>query len=353
MFIADLSPFLIQFSDNFGIRWYGLSYVVAFLLALILMRWISLRQNSGVSGSQLMDFVTVCAVGVLLGGRLGYCLLYAPDLFLKFRPEFPFWGIFAIGEGGMSAHGGIVGLIVGAILFGINQGISRRYLFDLMAFGAPLGIFLGRVANFVNGELVGRPVEEGAPLAVKFPTDIYRWPYEAADKLPALSEIVEKLGRTGEPWSELLAKSPTDDVAKAEVGKILVDIVSAIQSGQTQLTEMLTPMLVWRHPSQLYEAVGEGLLVFILLFILWYKPRRPGVIGASFLIFYSVGRIVSENFRMPDVQIGFELFGLTRGQWLSILTLVIGLILLVFWSRSGSLSTSGWGRGRSVSIHRR
>jgi phosphatidylglycerol---prolipoprotein diacylglyceryl transferase len=244
-------------------------------------------------------------------------------------------------------------LIAGAVIYGVQTGISRRYLFDLMAFSAPLGIFLGRIANFVNGELPGRQVDASYPLAVKFPTEIYRWPYEAIAKLPGLEEVVEKLGHSKEKWGELLSQSGSQDIAKADVGKILVDIVAAIQNGQSEVTQMLAPLLEWRHPSQLYEAVAEGLVVFILLFILWYKPRRPGVISACFLIFYSIARIICEQYRLPDVQIGFELFELTRGQWLSLVTMFIGFSLLIFWSRSGSLPTSGWGQGRSVHLHRR
>ncbi len=355
MYVQEFSPYLWQFSQHFGIQWNGLSYVLSFFCAFIIVRWMTLRQRSGVTVGLAVDMITYCAVGVLVGGRLGYCVFYAPDLFVKFKGDFPFWGVLALGDGGMSSFGGILGLVLAATVFAVTSGISRLYVYDLAAMAAPIGIFFGRVANFINGEFVGKPAENAFPFSFKFPTDIFQWPVYQPERLPELSAAVGLLPEkiSTEQWGMWLEQMKTLPEAKTAVLSHVQMIVTAIQNGNVEVKNALVPLLVSRHPSQLYEAAGEGLFIFIFLAILWFWPRKPGVVAATFLVLYSVIRIGMEYYRMPDPFLGYDLFGWTRGQWLSGITFLVGVSLLFIWGRRETLPGAGWGQGHSVRIHRR
>ena len=352
--VHDLSPILFRIYGDIAVHWYGLSYVLGFFCAYILIRWISIRQKQGLTPKLVGDFVLFSAIGVLIGGRLGYCLFYSPDLFLKFRPEFPFWGVFALSEGGMSSHGGMIGLVIVCTLFAISHGISRLYLYDLAALVGPVGIFFGRVANYINGELLGRPSPPDFPFGVKFPTEILYWPEQDPVRLGQLATVIEKVpGWSAEMWTTATQQFQTDSGSRETLFRGLEQILEAIQSGNVAVKNAIAPLLVERYPSQLFAAVGEGLLLFAILFILWRRPRKPGVISSCFLVFYSIVRIVDEHFRLPDAHLGFQLLELSRGQWLSIGMLFIGLALLFMWGRREALPVMGWGRGQNVKIHRR
>lgn len=354
MYVHDLSPYMWRISGDFGVRWYGFSYFLGFVLGYLLIRWLVLRQKTGMTATQVGDFATYCIVGALVGGRLGYCLFYSPDLFVKFRGDFPFWGVLALNEGGMSSHGGIIGLALAATLFSMQTGISRLYLFDLVTVVGPIGVFFGRIANFFNGELVGRPCDPSFPFAVKFPTDIYQWTVGQLDKVAQLGDVVDKLpGFTKDKWQLWVESFRMSGEARDSVRDGLVHIVQAIQNGNVAVKDALAPMLTPRYPSQLFAAVGEGLLIFLVLFILWYKPRRPGFITATFIVLYALIRIADECFRMPDSFLGYQLWGLTRGQWLSVGMAIIGFVLMFLWSRNTTLKIPGWGRGHSLKLHRK
>ncbi len=210
--IHDFSPFLLRFEDigigffgpDFGIRWYGLSYLTGFLVAYIMILWLVSRQRAGFEGSQVGDFVTTVAISILLGGRFGYCLFYSPNLLVNFRASFPWWGFFAVHEGGMASHGGIIGAILACIVFAHRHQLNSFYLMDLCSFVAPIGIFFGRVSNFINGELVGRPIGADFPYGVKFPQDMNNWINDSPEKLKGLSSVIEKVGLTKEQWLEAL-----------------------------------------------------------------------------------------------------------------------------------------------------
>lgn len=350
--VQDFDPFLWQISGNIGIRWYGLSYMVGFLLSYVLIIWMCRKQKVGLNPDMVGDFVTYGAIGILVGGRLGYCIFYSPDLFLNFRDTFPFWGVFAVNEGGMASHGGMIGLVLACVLYAHKTGVSRLYLFDLVALCGPVGIFFGRLANFVNGELVGRPAGPEVTWAVKFPQDIFQWSGDT-QKLVSLTSVVEKVGITKDQWLEWIDKIRIDANSRHAINSALEKIVDGIQNGNTAAKEAIAPLLEARHPSQLYGALGEGLILFLVLFLLWRRPRKPGVIGAVFVIVYAIVRIVDEQFRMPDAHIGYQWLGLTRGQWLSTVMFLIGLMLLFLWGRRDSLTIPGWGKAPSVKIHRR
>lgn len=352
MYVHDMDPFAIQIYENFGIRWYGLSYMLGFIFAYLLISWLVDRQRAGMTASMVSDYVTYNAIGILVGGRLGYCLFYSPDLFLRFKAEFPFWGVLAVNEGGMASHGGMIGIVVACFLFAKKHNLNLLYLFDLAALTGPIGIFMGRIANFINGELLGRPAPEGFPLAVKFPQDLYSWPTHEVARLAQLGEVVEKIGVEKSKWLEWTDKFRYDALARNEVYNHIEKVIQAIQSGNQEVKNALEPLLVARHPSQLYGALGEGLILFLALFFLWRKPRKPGMIGASFVVLYAIARISDEMFRLPDAHIGFQWLGLTRGQWLSAGMFVIGVILLFVWSRAGGLTIQGWSKGENIRVGR-
>lgn len=337
-------PFLWQIHGNFGIRWYGLAYLAGFICAYFMIYKMSVINKAQIPVRLVSDFITYCAIGILVGGRIGYVLFYSPDLLTQFKSELPFWGVLAVNEGGMASHGGMLGLIIACVLFARAHRLNTLHLFDWVAMCGPIGIFFGRIANFINGELVGRPSAPDFPLGVKFPSDIFLWSSSEPGKMRELASVVEKLGVNRESWLSLLDKSKSDYNTQVSIHETLNKIVVAIQEGNTAVTDALAPLLDLRHPSQLYAAFGEGLLLFLILWFIWYKPRKPGVIGALFVIFYAIIRIIDENFRMPDAQIGFDVFNITRGQELSGGMLILGLILLFLWSRRLAQPLGGWGR---------
>lgn len=347
--LHTLDPFLIQFASGFGIRWYGLSYLAGFVVAYLILRRLSKRGLSQLSPAQVSDFVFATAVGTVVGGRLGYCLFYSPELLTRFTGQFPFWGLLAVNEGGMASHGGIIGIAVAGLWYARRHGLSALHLMDLAAFTGPIGIFFGRTANFINGELVGRPAPPGFAWAVKFPQDLLLWPGREPERLNNLVDAVAVLGISRERWGDAVARITVDRRAWQLVDQTIAQIIDGVQHGNILLSDALRPHLTARYPSQLYAALLEGALVFLLLLILWRKPRKPGVIAAAFFIVYSIVRIFDEHYRMPDAHIGFMAFGLTRGQWLSVVMLLGGVFFLWLWSRAPRPGIGGWGRGSAKS----
>lgn len=306
--VHDLNPILFPIYGNLAIRWYGLAYLMGFIVAYFLVSWLVTRQKSDFKKEWVGDLITYGAFGILIGGRLGYALFYSPDLFYKFKSAFPYWGVLAVNEGGMASHGGMIGLVVACLLFARKYKVSSLYTFDLVALAGPIGIFFGRIANFINGELVGREVTGALSWAVKFPADMESWPQTAPEKLKNLADAIALIpGYSKEAWLALVDKASLDSSSRYQIYQGIRSIIEAIQNGQNQVAEAVAPYLVARHPSQLYQALGEGLILFLILFILWAKPRKPGVIGASFVVFYAVARIVGEQFRLPDAHIGYQI----------------------------------------------
>ncbi|RME15535.1 MAG: prolipoprotein diacylglyceryl transferase [Bdellovibrio sp.] len=350
VYIHNLKPFAIQFTETFGIRWYGLSYLAGFIAGGLIMYWLAKRGKTPLPKEKVADYITVLAIGTMIGGRLGYCIFYAPELFTKWTSEFPYWGVLEVHKGGMASHGGIIGVILASMYYANKLKIPKLHMLDLTVFGGSLGIFFGRIANFINGELYGRAVKSHIPWAVKFPQELYRWAAESPDKLKKLGPVIEAIGpvhlqdgRTLHPsvetWKEWVSTFPTQDRVYVYIDKI----IQAVQQGNQKVIEKLAPLLTVRHPSQIYQALMEGLLVFLLLVWIWRKPRKPGVIAACFGIFYAIARIIGEQFRMPDVQIGYQIFGLTRGQILSIVMLIAVLIFFIYVEKRDAKPMGGWG----------
>jgi phosphatidylglycerol:prolipoprotein diacylglycerol transferase len=302
-YLHDLSPHVVRFSDRFALHWYGLAYVVGFYLTYRVMLFLSRRGLSELKPDKVADFITLVALfGVLLGGRLGYMLLYQFDAFIH-AP----WILFLINEGGMASHGGIAGVALFCLWYARRHKISWTGLGDTLVTGAPLGIFCGRIANFINGELFGRVTT--VPWAIKFPTELlhedFRLQGGRAVELPAgvqhSHEIIAWFERTG--------------------------------GGRPELEAILHP----RHPSQIYEALGEGLFLSVILLVIRLKfPKLPnGIITGLFFLLYAVARISLENVRQPD-QGSMPVMGMTKGQFFSVFMVLVGLAFIAY----------GWIRGR-------
>ena len=249
MFINNFDPVIFQIF-SLEIRWYSLAYIIGITLG-----WMYCKKKL-IKDQQILalfdDFITYLIIGIIIGGRLGYALFYN----LKYYLENPF-EILMVWNGGMSFHGALIGIIIASHLFSSKHKINPFIFLDLVALSAPIGIFFGRIANFINSELYGRA------------TDL--------------------------PWS---------------VQFILVDNIK-------------------RHPSQLYEALLEGIILFLLLGYFFKKNylQNPGKISSLFLIFYSLFRFFAEFFRLPDSQIGYLILNLTLGQLISVLFLMAGTLL--------------------------
>lgn len=354
-YVLSLDPFALHIAGQFGIRWYSLAYLAGFVIGyLIACYMIQRKTTSLVSKTEVLDATTLIAVGALVGGRLGYCIFYAPHLLVEFGGSFPYWGLLKVYEGGMASHGGIAGVAFMCWLYARMKGHSFLHMMDLAVLGGSLGIFFGRIANFINGELYGRPSPEGYKWAVKFPNEIYLWTQNQVSKLLDLAPAAEALGRvqtragefldiTAEVWSGWVMNYRTDTGSYNAVNLTLEALVRATEKGHVQVIEAMAPALTARYPSQLFQAVLEGLLVFVVLAVIWLKPRKPGVIAAWFGVIYAIGRILGEQFRMPDAHIGFQFLDLTRGQWLSIAMLSVALMMLTYVSRRSAQPTGGWG----------
>ena len=252
MFTNNFDPVAIEIF-SFGIRWYSLAYIVGILFGWFVAKKIFIK-NEDIS-KKFDDYITYLIIGIILGGRIGYILFYNLEYYLN-----NLFDIFKIWEGGMSFHGGLIGIIIASIIFGKRNNQNPFLYMDIVALVAPIGIFFGRLSNFINSELYGIPTE--VPWAVTF---------------------------------------------------IQIDNLS-------------------RHPSQLYEAISEGIILFLIL--LYFRNKNflnePGLISGLFLIFYSIFRFFIEFLRVPDQQLGYLILNLTMGQIISIIFILIGTVLVIF-----------------------
>ena len=251
MFINNFDPVAIQIF-SVEIRWYSLAYIIGILIGWILSKRVFI--NDPRLKEKFDDYITYIIIGIIIGGRLGYVLLYNFDYYLNNLID-----IFKIWQGGMSFHGGLIGIIAVSVLFAKKNNQNPFIYLDVVSIVAPIGIFFGRISNFINSELYG--IETNLPWAVKF---------------------------------------------------IQVDNL-------------------YRHPSQLYEAIFEGLILFIVLIYFRKKGfmKIPGLISGLFLIFYSIFRFLIEFVRVPDEQLGYIFLNLTMGQVISFIFFLIGSYLVI------------------------
>lgn len=343
-YLHNLDPFALQFPAFManwglaGVRWYGLAYLAGFVggyyAILLKTRW----GQTQFKEDQVADFVTYGAIGVLAGGRLGYCLFYAPELWATFDSHFPYWGVLKVNEGGMASHGGILGVLAVSYLYSRRHKMSFLHIQDCTVFGGAIGFFFGRLANFVNGELYGREAPATYKWAVQFPQEMYLWLQKDFPKLKTLAPAVEQLHSVNTPngalevngklWGTWLENYGADHTARERVSEVIENLVRQVQDGNPAVSEAMRTILTPRYPSQLIQAVLEGLLVFVALCWIWRKPQKPGVVSGWFATLYCSARIIGEQYRMPDAHIGFQLWGLTRGQWLSIAMLLVAMMWL-------------------------
>ena len=249
MFINNFDPVAFQIF-SFEIRWYSLAYIIGILLGWVLSKKIFIKNLE--INKKFDDYISYLIIGIIVGGRFGYIVFYNFNYYLNNILD-----IFKIWEGGMSFHGGLIGVICASIVFAKKNKQDYFLYTDVVALAAPIGIFFGRLANFVNSELYGTPTE--VPWAVTF---------------------------------------------------VQVDNLS-------------------RHPSQLYEAVLEGIILFLIL--IYFRKKNyleiPGLISALFLILYSIFRFIVEFFRVPDEQLGYLILSLSIGQIISLIFVIFGIIL--------------------------
>ena len=256
LLFPQFDPVIVQIGP-FGIRWYALAYIAGLVLGWRLLRRLVQQPPAVATAVQADDFLTWATLGVVLGGRLGYVLFYQPSVYLAHPLQ-----IFAVWEGGMSFHGGALGVITAIVWFCRRNAIPLLGFADRVVVTVPIGLGLGRIANFINGELWGRPAPDWLPWAMIFPN---------GGAIP-------------------------------------------------------------RHPSQLYEALLEGLVLFLVMFALSRRETlrmRSGWLSGAFLIGYGIARITGEFFREPDVFLGYLIGGVTMGQLLCIPMLIAGAWLIL------------------------
>ncbi|MDX2115576.1 MAG: prolipoprotein diacylglyceryl transferase [Planctomycetota bacterium] len=330
--LHDLDPFVFRITETFGVRWYGLAYVAGFLAAWAILKTLARRGSILLREELVTDLIVTVIVGTLVGGRLGYVLFYSPDLLTSFESSFPFWGVLAFHRGGMASHGGMVGIAIASWLFARKHKLSFAHVADCLAFVAPVGVFFGRLANFINGELLGKivalPGERAPWWSVKFPQELVEGhaPELSTDQQEALLELLQKVARPEDP-----------------PGVAVERLLEAVRAHTPGVREALEPLISARHASQLYQAAAEGIVVGVLLAALWAKPRKPGVIAAWFLVSYGVGRVLTEFIRLPDAHLAVQrIAGLSRGQWLSVLMIVVGAAALWRIGRSSARAVGGW-----------
>ncbi len=295
-YLHSLGPFVFRIGE-FGPRWYGLSYVLSALVGFWLYRRLSQRGYSEVKPEKIADFITWCGLfGVLLGGRVGWILFYG----FKEPHENPWW-IFEVWKGGMSAHGGILGLVLVTFVLSRRWKLSWTSIGDTLCVVATTGLFLVRCANFINGELIGKPADVSCPWAVQFPREL----------------LDMEIGR------EVIGPKVSD-----ALGLPVIEIVENIPRA-TETDRVLRENLTPRHPSQLYEALLEGVLMFAVLWFMRTRCRVPrGVLTGSFFILYATMRIIGEMFREPDPAWSFGPF--SAGQFLSLFMYGIGAAFILW-----------------------
>ena len=314
--VHDLSPYLFRFPQGLqeivhlpGIRWYGLAYLAGFVAAYFLLRHYNAKGRSPYEGEHILNLMTFLILGVLLGGRLGFFLFYRLDGLLAD----PFV-IFRVWEGGMSSHGGFLGVLIALAWYTRITNQSLLAVGDIVVTVTPPGIFFGRIANFINGELYGRTTEENLPWACKFPSEIRDWDLRNPQFSNRYDELFAALSKFG----------------VTTYGQI----VTAIRSGHENVTLTVSAYLSPRHPSQLYAALLEGLIPLIYLqWRFWHNDneKRPaGRITGEFLSLYALVRILGEFFREPDAPLIAEI---TRGQFYSCFLLIAGILLILWVSR--------------------
>ena len=313
-YVHNLDPVALPVYGNLALRWYGLAYLMGFVAGFYLLRNLARRDLWVLKPEQTGDFIAAAALfGVFLGGRLGYIFFYhlpregwgelASDPLMVLR----------VWEGGMASHGGILGLVVFTWFYAKKHKVTWTGLGDGLCVVAPLGLFFGRAANFINGELYGR-IAQGVPWAMKFPLSLAEQPTSVQENA----------------WQKCIEVDPELVNAKS------LDELIAAARDNPQLSQTLGEFLPTRHPSQIYESLLEGALLFAILW--WVRTRFPkapdGLLTGLFFSLYAIFRIIGEQFREPDAaMVGM----LSKGQFFS-------LFMFLFAAAFFAHAWRGWKR---------
>ncbi len=302
-----IDPVIVQLGP-LQIRWYSMMYVVGFVAGYHILKRLGRARFFPLPVERAADLIFWLVIGVMLGGRIGYCAFYRPELLAS-------WRAIAVWEGGLSFHGGLLGVAATALLFARRHRISAWRLLDCLALAITPGIFAVRCANFVNGELYGRVADASVPWAVRFPSDPVALGLLGVDAGAGIREREAALRR-------------------------------AFDSGQWEAIRQQVPL---RHPSQLYEALGEGVVVGLVLLAAYLLTRRrplgSGVYGGLFALGYGAVRFALERYREPDEQfrgpgdpVGTVALGLTMGQVLCAAMIAYGAVAMALrWRRREGL----------------
>ncbi len=337
VYVHDLDPVIFSITEKLKLRWYGLSYVMGFAAAYFILLRLARRNLWVVPEKKVGDLVTYTAIfGVFLGGRIGYVLFYMIPRD-GFGPilEDP-TTIIAVWDGGMASHGGILGIMAVTLVYAWRNGLSWPAVGDGFSIVAPLGVFFGRMANFINGELYGTLTDPGRWWAVKFPSSLYEQGF-ADERQRALAQAAladfEKAGP--------LLRSYGNQFGEYDLPRqVFEQQLLPIARENPEVMKALADHTPARHPSQLYEGVLEGLVIFGILYGLRVLCPRlwHGVISGVFFILYAIFRILVEGVREPDAE---KILGMTKGQFYSTFMIVIGAAFLVYaWRTRKSLKPS-------------
>ena len=328
VYVHNLDPVALPLFGNMALRWYGLAYLFGFLGGFLLLRHLARKGLWVLKPEQTGDFIAAAALfGVFLGGRLGYILFYhlpkhgfgslAADPLLVFR----------VWEGGMASHGGILGLVIFTWFYAKKHKVSWTGLGDGLCVVAPIGLFFGRAANFINGELYGR-LAEGVSWAVKFPLALMdgKAPESGSFEAAAAAAVTVDPNLAG-PYQAM--EGATNNYPQAQ--QVFFEHLLEANRKSDTVSEAISPYLQPRHPSQVYEGLLEGLLLFAILWIIRVCfPKAPnGLLTGLFFGLYATFRIFAEQFREPDAAWVVENL-ITHGQFLSFFMYLFSAAFIIF-----------------------
>lgn len=321
-YVHDLDPVIISFTETLKVRWYGLAYLAGFIAAWWILKELAKKKLFPLEPDKVSDFIAYGAfLGVFLGGRLGYVLFYMlPSAAGRSQIAEDPLTIFKVWDGGMASHGGILGLTIFAWFYARKHKVSWAALGDGIVCVAPLGVFFGRMANFINGELFGHVTKGPLPWAVKFPGAVFNDKCKEAESYSSVMRVAIE-SADGTP-RELLEQAYTSGRGGEQA------LAAAVRTSDSVKTA-IEPFLLNRHPSQIYEGLVEGLLLFLLLIALRLRfPKLPnGTLTGLFFLLYASGRIFVEQFRVSDsAMVGI----FTKGQFYSLFFVFIGIAFLAF-----------------------
>ena len=306
--IHNLDPFIFEI-NGFGPRWYGLAYIIGLIAGWYIVRRWAMQQRLPMKPEMVQDLAVYFGMGMIIGGRVGYCLFYDTSLLM------PPWQTLYVWNGGMASHGGIVGMFLGVLLFCKKHNIPFWVIADASATVTPIGICAGRIANFINGELWGRPTD--VSWGMRFPESI------RTDQEFLVAQAIE---------AGLSQKAADIDFAYNKA----INELAHLAPGSAEWTQIVNDYVLVRHPSQLYAALLEGVLVFVIAMIAHRLHRKPGVSLGVVLTVYAVVRFINEFWRNPDA--GYDLYmgWMSKGQMLSIPLLLVSIGLTIWAARKPS-----------------